>query len=194
MNVLEGVPEKTSASRQRQLDNANIQYCSSTQCNSFLSELLLVILQYFITAGHQLKSNHYCCVSCDGVQRNYFLPVFYPLASSRTPCSQWARFVQICWRLFPSPISQWESLKIETQRYTRPQRCHASIHGDNAWLERYVTLGWNIMSRLLVLSIPVMNCSRVSLPSRSWSMRRKMSRTRDLLSRSHLLNCEVETE
>ena len=42
---------------------------------------------------------------------------------------------------------------------------------------------------LLVLSIPVMNSSRVSLPSRSWSMRRKISRTRDLLSRNHLLNC-----
>ena len=46
------------------------------------------------------------------------------------------------------------------------------------------------MSRLLVLSTPEINCSLVSLPSRSWSMRRKMSRTRDLLSRSHLLNCE----
>ena len=115
--------------------------------------------------------------------------------SSRTPCSQWARHVQICWRLFPSPISQWGSLKIEKHSVTQDHKtCHASVHGDNAWLKRYVTLGRNIMSRLLVLSIPVMNCSRVSLPSRSWSMRRKMSRTRDLLSRSHLLNCEDKTE
>ena len=42
---------------------------------------------------------------------------------------------------------------------------------------------------LLVFSTPVINCSLVSLPSRSWSMRRKMSCTRDLLSRNHLLNC-----
>lgn len=82
----------------------------------------------------------------------------------------------------------------EIQCHTRSQKCVTRVY-------MVITLAWNsmsrlvkILSRLLVLSIPVMNCSRVSLPSRSWSMRRKISRTRDLLSRSHLLNCEDETE